>query len=376
MADSLAHAETGRAGRDGLASRCLLYYSAEDKARVTSLVAKSMSTRQRLHDQHNHGPDPSQRAPDSMAALIQFAESASVCRHVSICRYFGEKVAAQDVPKYCKRFCDVCKNGDKVRRERDEGLKELDFPATQAVLKKARPLEEVEDPWQDERGGWDYEPDRTQAPGKGGEMEQINEEEDCGAEPTLVGLNKMREGFRTASSQRRRDADKAARALEPVPESSPLPELPGDYSTAEVVLGGDEPPVDLSSAHVAEADDDAISLSELDPARPPSGQQTVTEPDTPDPAAPMEIDSSTAEDEEAFEEPIEAIAVDSSDSEEERVVKKSRPSVPLFIDSDSDNEDLPARIVFKPNPKPVVANDKQGASSRMCSSTHAILLVE
>lgn len=80
----LVCAETGRAGRDGHASRCVLYYSAEDKARINNLVGKSFNARQRRGEQ-GYAPVPSQRAPDSISALLAYAENVKLCRHVSIC---------------------------------------------------------------------------------------------------------------------------------------------------------------------------------------------------------------------------------------------------------------------------------------------------
>lgn len=55
-------------------------------------------------------PEPSQRGPQSINALVQYAEDPKTCRHVSICRYFGEKVDRSDAERLCQRFCDVCKD--------------------------------------------------------------------------------------------------------------------------------------------------------------------------------------------------------------------------------------------------------------------------
>jgi hypothetical protein len=72
-------------------------------------------------------PEPSQRAPESIQALLAFAENVKTCRHVSICtslpmmdpreirltrvgvgRYFGEEALPTDAKLYCDRMCDVC----------------------------------------------------------------------------------------------------------------------------------------------------------------------------------------------------------------------------------------------------------------------------
>ncbi|KAG6847544.1 hypothetical protein H0H93_007453, partial [Arthromyces matolae] len=78
------------------------------------------------------GPPPSQRSSQSFSALYQFAESVETCRHVSICRYFGEVIDTKDVEvlkRYCDNMCDVCKYPEKTRRR----VKKL---STEVVLKK------------------------------------------------------------------------------------------------------------------------------------------------------------------------------------------------------------------------------------------------
>ncbi|RPD77979.1 ATP-dependent DNA helicase [Lentinus tigrinus ALCF2SS1-7] len=109
--------ETGRAGRDGLPAKCVLFYSREDASRVKHWVSDSHSKRI-VKAESDNGPEPSQRAMDSLSALLNFAENVNTCRHVLICRYFGEKINARDaeiVKTYCDKMCDVCKYPDKAK---------------------------------------------------------------------------------------------------------------------------------------------------------------------------------------------------------------------------------------------------------------------
>ncbi|KAI0333727.1 ATP-dependent DNA helicase [Cubamyces sp. BRFM 1775] len=109
--------ETGRAGRDGLPAKCVLFYSREDAARVKHFVSDSYSKRI-IRAETTNGPEPSQRAADSLTALINFAENVNICRHILICRYFGEKIDLKDPEaskQYCDHMCDICKYPGKAR---------------------------------------------------------------------------------------------------------------------------------------------------------------------------------------------------------------------------------------------------------------------
>src|SRR5437764_1778952 len=69
--------ETGRAGRDGLPSECVLLFSAGDVAKQLNFI--------------NEKPDPKERqiAYDQLQKMVHYAEEAS-CRRKELLAYFGE----------------------------------------------------------------------------------------------------------------------------------------------------------------------------------------------------------------------------------------------------------------------------------------------
>ncbi|KAJ3867252.1 P-loop containing nucleoside triphosphate hydrolase protein, partial [Lentinula novae-zelandiae] len=111
-------------------SKCILYYSREDLSEVRRWVVDSHSSRvQKAEDLRF--PAPSQRSISSLEKLSQYAENTDVCRHISICRFFGEDIDDKDaeiVKQYCKMMCDVCKYPEKTKRRKETlGAAPLEF---------------------------------------------------------------------------------------------------------------------------------------------------------------------------------------------------------------------------------------------------------
>ncbi len=81
--------ETGRAGRDGLPSQCLLLFSAGDAAKIKYFI-----------DQKE---DPAQKrvAQNHLNAIMAYAQSRQ-CRRIPLITYFGENYAVQN--------CGLCDN--------------------------------------------------------------------------------------------------------------------------------------------------------------------------------------------------------------------------------------------------------------------------
>lgn len=108
--------EVGRAGRDGRASYCFLYYSREDLERVQRM----------LRSDGRDGTHYEARMK-SLQALALYAENTSECRHAQVCRYFGEAA----VP-FCDDACDWHKDPRDLRARFERGLATTEWVSTQA----------------------------------------------------------------------------------------------------------------------------------------------------------------------------------------------------------------------------------------------------
>lgn len=108
--------ESGRAGRDGLPSESVLYYSERDAEFNAFLVNKTVAN----FDERRI--EAAVRALETMKAYCLQVR----CRRVAVLEYFGEKA---DAAKVCgKHGCDVCQDGNAVmRRMRIKVTKENGF---------------------------------------------------------------------------------------------------------------------------------------------------------------------------------------------------------------------------------------------------------
>ena len=92
--------ESGRAGRDGRKSKCILFYTYADMHRLRKLIdsdEKATPEARRVHY-------------DNLHSMVRYCENKSDCRRVLQLQYFGEVFD----PTLCKKSatpCDNCKGG-------------------------------------------------------------------------------------------------------------------------------------------------------------------------------------------------------------------------------------------------------------------------
>ena len=89
--------ETGRAGRDGEAARCYLWYTYGDRQKIASMIEKSeqgdMESKRQQHQQ--------------LLQMISYAENEFCCRRALMLSYFDESFDRA----HCNRTCDNCARG-------------------------------------------------------------------------------------------------------------------------------------------------------------------------------------------------------------------------------------------------------------------------
>ncbi|THY56058.1 ATP-dependent DNA helicase [Aureobasidium pullulans] len=127
--------EAGRAGRDGKASVCIVYYSREDRDRSANMLARAQEQKMRTestrgrnnpeYNNHSTHPDSNGRA-NSLLFLTKYCEATDKCRHKMVAAYFGDNT---EVP--CNYACDHCKDQKGLEMRKNNGLASEEWCLTQ-----------------------------------------------------------------------------------------------------------------------------------------------------------------------------------------------------------------------------------------------------
>ena len=110
--------ESGRAGRDGLESYSLLYFSKSDVRKFQYLIQQ-----RKAKDDKNAS---SRRALDALERMDKYATTLG-CRRSYLLQHFGEK---SDPKTVCGQTCDWCSNPQSVQRSMEAAVSSSSQPRT------------------------------------------------------------------------------------------------------------------------------------------------------------------------------------------------------------------------------------------------------
>lgn len=101
--------ESGRVGRDGKSSTCILFFGMKDKMRLETMI----------HGSYRNSDNMSQRALksnlDKLREMVSFCENTVDCRRKQLTEYFGEKM---EIPEDHKcGMCDNCLDASQIYRK-------------------------------------------------------------------------------------------------------------------------------------------------------------------------------------------------------------------------------------------------------------------
>ncbi|KAF2872711.1 P-loop containing nucleoside triphosphate hydrolase protein [Massariosphaeria phaeospora] len=146
--------EAGRAGRDGKASVCMLFYGREDRDRAASMMARD-AARQLTKAGGSVAVQQQQlvHRAKSLQALVAYCEATDRCRHALIARYFGDgdvgvddggddggggrgngKEKGNGLAPPCDFACDWCKDAVGLVKRKEAGLASEEWCSTQREM--------------------------------------------------------------------------------------------------------------------------------------------------------------------------------------------------------------------------------------------------
>ncbi|XP_020532768.1 ATP-dependent DNA helicase Q-like 3 isoform X2 [Jatropha curcas] len=104
--------ESGRAGRDQLPCKSLLYYGVDDRKRMEFILRTAGSKKSQTSSSQD---ESSKKSLSDFSQMVEYCEGSG-CRRKKILESFGEQVPAS----LCKKSCDACKHPNIVAKYLEE----------------------------------------------------------------------------------------------------------------------------------------------------------------------------------------------------------------------------------------------------------------
>ncbi|XP_003513716.3 Bloom syndrome protein isoform X4 [Cricetulus griseus] len=109
--------ESGRAGRDGEISHCVLFYTYHDVTRLKRLIMMEKDGNHHTKETHFN----------NLYSMVHYCENITECRRIQLLAYFGEKGFN---PDFCKKYPDVscdncCKTKDYKTKDVTDDVKNI-----------------------------------------------------------------------------------------------------------------------------------------------------------------------------------------------------------------------------------------------------------